>query len=183
MSSTPVSFTLEPGYRGFVAGVVNADYEQRAFIQVTRDGNQLTSATFEGQGTRVHMRDVFNNREYWSFGPFTFTATVNVTISANNGSGSWNVSKMVGPLAIEKQPEPDYPMKFLVATVISEDRADASHDDCTIQVLQYKGDSDPSAPRHEVGTTSSEMYMYRRCLFVKSRMYSEMKDPHHERPK
>ncbi|KAH7925274.1 hypothetical protein BV22DRAFT_445302 [Leucogyrophana mollusca] len=103
MSSTPVSFTLQPGYRGFVAGVVNADYEQRAFIEVTKDGSPLTSATFEGQGTRVHLKNVFNNREHWSFGPFNFTATVLVTISSNNGSGSWNISKMVGPLAVNPE--------------------------------------------------------------------------------
>ncbi|KAH7918918.1 hypothetical protein BV22DRAFT_1051424 [Leucogyrophana mollusca] len=83
-------------------------------------GTQLTSATFEGQGTRVHMKNVFNNREHWSFVPFDFTATVCVPISSNNGGRSWNISKMVGPLAIEKKPEPDYPTEFLVAT----DRAD-----------------------------------------------------------
>ncbi|KAH7924122.1 hypothetical protein BV22DRAFT_1130098 [Leucogyrophana mollusca] len=138
MSSEPKTFTLQPGYRGFVAGVVNADFEQKAFIEVTKDGNQLASATFQAQGTRVHLKNIFNNREHWSFGPFDYTATVHVTISSSRDGGNWSISKMVGPLAIEKRPEPDYPMDFLVATVISEDRQDASHDDCTVQILQYK---------------------------------------------
>jgi hypothetical protein len=82
------------------AQIVNAGYAQRAFIEVKRtDGSPITSATFEGQGVRVAMKDVFNNRPYWSFGPFTFTATVHVTISANSGGG-FRPSKMVGPLTV-----------------------------------------------------------------------------------
>jgi hypothetical protein len=80
--------------------IVNADYEQRAFIEVKRaDGSPITSSTFEGQGSRVVMKDVFNNRPHWSFGPFTFAATVHITISAKSG-GIWRPSKMVGPLTV-----------------------------------------------------------------------------------
>ncbi|KAJ7600004.1 hypothetical protein C8J56DRAFT_1156607 [Mycena floridula] len=106
--SSATQIDLHPGYRGFVTGVVNAE------------------------GIRVHSKDVFNNREYWSFGPFDFEATLHVTISHNRG-GQYVPSKM-----IRKAPEPDYPIQFYQLMVVSEDSADQSHDDCTFVVLQYK---------------------------------------------
>ncbi|KAJ7600015.1 hypothetical protein C8J56DRAFT_1037631 [Mycena floridula] len=135
--SSVISIDLHPGYRGFVTGVVNAQYAQRAEFKVYRAGAVGASATFEGQGVRVHLKDVFNNREYWSFGPFNFQATLQVTISHHRG-GQYVPSKMVGPLSIRKAPEPDYPIQFYQSTVVSEDSADQSHDDCTFVVLQYK---------------------------------------------
>jgi hypothetical protein len=75
-------------------------YEQQIFLEVKRsDGTHLTSATFEGRGDRVHARDIFNNREYWSFGPFSFSASLYVTIR-HKYQGAWRASKMVGPLAV-----------------------------------------------------------------------------------
>jgi len=134
-----VKIPLHPTFRGFVAGVVNASYKQRAFFEVlASDGRQVAAATFEGQGVRVHLKNVINNREHWSFGPFDFAATLHIVITHDRGNG-FVPSKMVGPLAITKQPEPDYPMEFHKSTVISEDGADSSHDDCTFLVLEYKG--------------------------------------------
>ncbi|KAH7924116.1 hypothetical protein BV22DRAFT_535600 [Leucogyrophana mollusca] len=138
MSIQPKTFTLHPGYRGFLVGIVNSDFQQRAFIEVTRDSHSILSATFHGQGPRVHMSNMFTNRKTLSFGPFNFPVTVHVTISSHHGGGSWEISKTVGPLAIEKRPQPDYPIELLVATVISEARQEASHDDCTITIFQYK---------------------------------------------
>ncbi|KAJ7595437.1 hypothetical protein C8J56DRAFT_1042536 [Mycena floridula] len=136
--SSAIQINLHPGYRGFVSGVVNAEYAQRAEFKIYRGGDLAASATFEGKGVRVHLKDVFNNREHWSFGPFNFEATLHVTISHDKGSGQYVPSKMVGPLSIQKTPEPDYPTQFYQSTVVSEDSADQSHDDCTIIVLQYK---------------------------------------------
>jgi len=139
MSNAPKAVDLHPGARGFVSGVVNAQLNQRVLLEVKRksDNTQIASATFEGQGSRIHLRDIFNNREYWSFGPFTFEATLHITIS-HHRNGVWNGSRSVGPLTIQKNPEPDYPLQFFVSTVISEDGDDASHDDCSVNVLQYK---------------------------------------------
>lgn len=75
-------------------------YEQQVFLEVKRsDGTHITSATFEGHGERVHAINIFNNREYWSFGPFTYSANLYVTVRHKFG-GNWRESKMVGPLAV-----------------------------------------------------------------------------------
>jgi len=129
---------LNPNSRGFVSIMVNAQLQQQIILHVRRaDNTLLASATFEGQGDRVHAIDIFNRREHWSFGPFNFSANLFVTIR-HFRNNFWHTSRMVGPLAIRKMPEPDYPLEFHVATVISEDFGDNSHDDCTVQVLQYK---------------------------------------------
>jgi len=129
---------LNPNFRGFVSIIVNAQFQQQVVLEVRRpDGSHLASATFEGHGDRVHAIDVFNRREHWSFGPFPFSANLFVTVR-HFRNNAWQHSRMVGPLAIRKMPEPDYPLEFHVATVISEDSDDNSHDDCTVQVLQYR---------------------------------------------
>ena len=80
--------------------IVNAERQQRAYFEVKDTiGRTVASATFEGQGVRVYLVDVFNNRPHWSFGPFNFNAHLFVTIS-NFHNGRWNVSKMVGPLEV-----------------------------------------------------------------------------------
>ncbi|KAH7918917.1 hypothetical protein BV22DRAFT_1041386 [Leucogyrophana mollusca] len=136
-----ISFPLHTGFKGFVAGITNprANYKQQAFVDVRgSDGHTITSTTFasDGIGRRKPMKRTSESK-YWSFGPFAYDATVHVTISYDSGDG-FKPSKMVGPLRIDKKPEDDYPKEFHVWTVISEDGADQSHDDCTVQVLQYK---------------------------------------------
>ncbi|THU76552.1 hypothetical protein K435DRAFT_974386 [Dendrothele bispora CBS 962.96] len=130
---------LHRSFKGFAAGVVSADYKQRAFFEVRRDGVVIASATFEGQGNRVNMKNIMDNREHWSFGPFDFDATLYVVISNQPHGGTYRPSKMVGPLTIEKKSEADFPMEFYKSTVISDDAGgDNSHDDCTFVVLEYK---------------------------------------------
>ncbi|KAH7920820.1 hypothetical protein BV22DRAFT_1179899 [Leucogyrophana mollusca] len=146
MSGEPVEICLPERSRGFVACIVNASFKQQAYIDVRdTNGNRIASAIFQGQGSREHMRYMPPDyskgpRMYWSFGPYKHAAIVYVTIRHDNGSGWFEDSKMVGPLSVTKQPEPDYPMGFIQSTVISEDSKDGDHDDCTIQVLQYKQD-------------------------------------------
>ncbi|KAF9553547.1 hypothetical protein CPC08DRAFT_713658 [Agrocybe pediades] len=139
MSTNPVELPLTPGNKGWIAAVVNADFRQQAFIEVLNDKRVvITSATFQGRGTRVHMSNIFDNKPHWSFGPFNYNATVRVTISHSRSGDSYTNSKMVGPLIIHKAPETEYPIEFISSTVISEDLQDASHDDATVTVLQYK---------------------------------------------
>ncbi|KAJ7576166.1 hypothetical protein C8J56DRAFT_1171576 [Mycena floridula] len=133
-----IKIDLHPGYRGFVSGVVDAKYAQRAEFKVYIGGTIGASATFVGKGIQVQLKDIKSGSEHWSFGPFDFEATLEVAIS-HNRDGQYVPSKMVGPLSIRKAPEPDYPTQFYQSTVISEDLADQSHDDCTFVVLQYKG--------------------------------------------
>jgi hypothetical protein len=58
------------------------------------------SVTFEGQGTRVHMRDTSDtSRTHKSFGPFSSPATITITIS-HYVNGGWKPSKAVGPLSV-----------------------------------------------------------------------------------
>ncbi|KAG8871932.1 hypothetical protein FRB97_008179 [Tulasnella sp. 331] len=138
MQNNIVSFDLQPGFRGFVAGVVNALREQQVYCEVKRaDGTQIAAATMEAQGNRSTLKNVMNNRPHWSFGPFDFEATIFVRIT-HKRDGSWANSKVVGPLTVDKYPESDYPMTFRSKTVVSEDLDNISHDDCTVNIIEYK---------------------------------------------
>ncbi|CAA7268481.1 unnamed protein product [Cyclocybe aegerita] len=137
-STTPKTIALNPGYRGFVVIVVHADYKQRVFLDVRDTENtQITSATFEGQGAKAYAKNTFNNRLHWSFGPFDYQATISVKINHMEAGNRLVASKMYGPLEVDKQPEPDYPIKFCQSMVFSEDANDNDRDDCIVSVLQY----------------------------------------------
>ena len=82
--------------------VGNSRASQRAFIEVKDgDGRLLTSLTFEaeGAGEPIPLVDVFSTKPYWSFGPFSFSAVLTITISSFQ-RGKWNVSKMSGPISV-----------------------------------------------------------------------------------
>ena len=54
----------------------------RSFFEVKdTTGRMVASATLEGQGMRVYLVDVFNNRPHWSFGPFYYSARLYITTS------------------------------------------------------------------------------------------------------
>jgi len=138
MSATPKSFPLQKGFRGHVVGTVNANYLQRAAIEVRQGGMIIASSVMEGQGIRQPIAQVVNKRPHWSFGPFDRDTTVTVTISnSSNGGNSWTTSRMVGPLSVHKPAETDYPFQFYSNIVVSEDGANNSHDDCTVVVTEY----------------------------------------------
>ena len=62
----------------------------------------LYSAIFEGKGDHVTLKNVANNDEYLSFGPFDSEAVLEVTIVHRRGA-IYIPSKMVGPLTVSRE--------------------------------------------------------------------------------
>ena len=81
--------------------VVDADFIQRAHFELWIDGENrpTSSATFEGQGKLVQMKNMFNQKESWSFGPVPKDGEIRIKITHFNGSTELD-SKMVGPLTV-----------------------------------------------------------------------------------
>ncbi|KAF9553548.1 hypothetical protein CPC08DRAFT_767465 [Agrocybe pediades] len=136
-----IRIPLQPGFKGWVAGIVNATYHQLAVIDIYDVENRYKVArmSFTGQGNRVPMKDAYGH-EGVSFGPLSGPAMMYVTILHRRAPGAlWIPSKTTGPLTIDKSPEGDvYNKTFHLSVVISEDAEDSSQDDCTISILLYK---------------------------------------------
>jgi hypothetical protein len=124
MSNT-IAIPIHSGFKGFIAGVsvlsiflislscqlpvaiiddscsqvADADYKQRAYFELWIDGEVQASATFEGHGKLVQMKNVFNEKESWSFGPVNKEGYISVRITHFEGSIEID-SRMVGPLSV-----------------------------------------------------------------------------------
>jgi len=131
---------IHPGFKAFVAGIVNADFKQRAIVEINEADGGKQAVTFEGQGQRNNMKDTSDeSKTSKDFGPYNKAATLTITIKHQRaGGGAWIESKLVEPPTIEKKPVGKYNVYFYKSTIISEDGADNSHDDCTVTVVQYK---------------------------------------------
>jgi len=135
------SVKIDVGFKGTVAGITRAEFEQRATISVKNSaGRVLTSTSLVGKGENsVPMTQEANSDlTDWSFGPFSQPMTIDVLFEHSQNGQNFSTSKAIAPITITKKPDSSSPQTFIVTTMLSEDSSDNDYNDCIISIFQYR---------------------------------------------